>query len=55
MSATLMGIPFVFDINMYLVRVDHDLVMLVHGTIGDVETMSDLDPLVELQTLVDSL
>ena len=55
MSATLMGIAFDLDFNMYLARVDRDLAMVVHGTVGDVETMSGLDPLAELQTIVDSL
>ena len=55
MSATLMGIAFDLDFNMYLARVDRDLAMVVHGTVGDVETMSGLDPLAELQTVVDSL
>ena len=45
----------VFDFNMYMARVDRDLVMLMHGTFGTPETMSGFDPLAELQTLVDAL
>jgi hypothetical protein len=50
-----MGMPMVFDFNMYLTRVDRDLVMLMHGTFGTPEELSGFDPLAELQTLVDAL
>lgn len=55
MSTSFMGIPFVFDFSMYMARVDHDLVMVVHGTFGEPETLSGIDPIAELQTIVDSL
>jgi hypothetical protein len=50
-----MGMSMVLDFNMYMARVDRDLVMLMHGTFGTPEAMSGFDPLAELQTLVDAL
>jgi len=55
LAVELMGIELAFDVDMYLVRVGHDLVIVIHGTFGEVETMSGFDPLAELQTIVDSL
>jgi hypothetical protein len=55
LAAELMGIEFALDMDMYLVRVGRDLVIVIHGTFGEVVTMSGFDPLAELQTIVDSL
>ena len=54
-GGSVMGMSMVIDVDMYLARVDHDLVMLIHGTFGSTEVASTFDPLAELQTLVDSL
>jgi hypothetical protein len=50
-----MGMSMVFDFNMYMARVDRDLVMVMHGTFGTPEELSGFDPLGELQTLLDAL
>lgn len=54
-DGSVMGMSMILDVNMYMALVDHDLVMVMHGTFGSTEIATTLDPLAELQTLVDSL